>query len=250
MRTGLWRALARGRGADCMYRARSPGSRPRGDGRRASGLVCRTRPRLVSHFGRGATAGSGRRAGSGSWRGHGSSAPVAGSRRPRGRRAGAGPRSGRRCRPFATQLARWRGAYAIATASPDTFDAARALGAHEVVDGRRELDKGIGPVDLVFDTDGGELLERATALLGRGGRRVSVAEEPPGQGTYFVVEPAREQLMRLRASWTAASFGSRSTRPSRSRRRPPRQAQPRSGKHGKVVIRVAGQSAFGAAGGR
>ncbi len=66
---------------------------------------------------------------------------------------------------FATQLARRRGAHVIATASPDAFDAARALGADEVVDGRKELDEGVGPVDLLFDTVGGELLERATALL-------------------------------------------------------------------------------------
>ena len=48
---------------------------------------------------------------------------------------------------FATQLARWRGAYTVAAASHDAFDAARALGAHEVVDGRRELDE-VSPVDL------------------------------------------------------------------------------------------------------
>ncbi len=39
---------------------------------------------------------------------------------------------------FATQLGRWRGSHVIATASPDAFQAARALGAHEVVDGRRD----------------------------------------------------------------------------------------------------------------
>jgi NADPH:quinone reductase-like Zn-dependent oxidoreductase len=151
---------------------------------------------------------------------------------------------------FATQLARWRGAYVIATASPEAFDAARALGAHEVVDGRRELDKGVGPVDLVFDTVGGELLERVTALLGSEGRLVSVAEEPPAQGTYFVVEPAREQLIEIARlldggqlrvaidstfslSEAAAAF----------------KRSLASGKHGKVVIRVAGESAFAAAGG-
>jgi NADPH:quinone reductase-like Zn-dependent oxidoreductase len=98
---------------------------------------------------------------------------------------------------FATQLARWRGAHVVATASPWAFAEARALGAHEVIDGRRELDGGVSPVDLVFDTVGGELLERAAALLADGGRLVSVAAEPPGEGTYFVVEPNREQLVEL-----------------------------------------------------
>jgi NADPH:quinone reductase-like Zn-dependent oxidoreductase len=32
------------------------------------------------------------------------------------------------------------------------------------------------------------------AILGGGGRLVSVAEEPAGEGVYFVVEPNREQL--------------------------------------------------------
>jgi NADPH:quinone reductase-like Zn-dependent oxidoreductase len=143
---------------------------------------------------------------------------------------------------FATQLALWRGAYVIATASPDAFDAARALGAHEVVDGRRALDHGISPVDLVFDTVGGELLEHGRALLASGGRLVSVAAEPPGEGTYFVVAPSREQLIELTRlvdsgelrvaidstfalSEAAATF----------------ERSLASGKHGKVVIRVAGE---------
>ncbi|HEV8568263.1 MAG TPA: NADP-dependent oxidoreductase [Actinoplanes sp.] len=151
---------------------------------------------------------------------------------------------------FATQLARWRGAYVVATASPHAFEVARALGAHEVIDGRKELDDGVEPVDLVFDTVGGELLERAPALLANGGRLVSVAGEPPGEGTYFVVEPNREQLVELARlvdsselrvaidstfalSEAAAAF----------------ERSLASGKHGKVVIRVAGEGASGAAGG-
>jgi NADPH:quinone reductase-like Zn-dependent oxidoreductase len=151
---------------------------------------------------------------------------------------------------FATQLARWRGAHVVATASPPAFEEARALGAHEVIDGRRELD-GVGPVDLVFDTVGGEFLERAPALLASGGRLVSVAAEPPGEGTYFVVEPSREQLVELARlldggelrvaidSTFALSEATAAFERSLA-----------SGKHGKVVIRVAGGGASGAAGGR
>jgi NADPH:quinone reductase-like Zn-dependent oxidoreductase len=151
---------------------------------------------------------------------------------------------------FATQLARWRGAYVVATASPPAFEGARALGAHEVIDGRRGLDDGVGPVDLVFDTVGGEFLERAPGLLARGGRLVSVAGEPPGAGMYFVVEPSREQLVELAClvdsgelrvvidsafplSEAAAAF----------------ERSLASGKHGKVVIRVAGEGASGTEGG-
>jgi NADPH:quinone reductase-like Zn-dependent oxidoreductase len=78
----------------------------------------------------------------------------------------------------------------VATASPQALEEARALGAHEVIDGRSELDH-VSPVDLVFDTVGGEILQRAPSLLANDGRLVSIAEEPPpGERTYFVVEPS------------------------------------------------------------
>jgi NADPH:quinone reductase-like Zn-dependent oxidoreductase len=101
---------------------------------------------------------------------------------------------------FATQLARWRGAHVIGVASPDGLEAARDLGAHEVVDGRGGALEGVDPVDLAFDTVGGDLLRRAGALVRPGGRVVSVAEEPRAPGVdavYFVVEPSSEQLVQI-----------------------------------------------------
>src|SRR5262245_12247415 len=77
---------------------------------------------------------------------------------------------------FAVQLARWRGAEIVGPA-----------------DG--------GEVDLVFDTGGGERLERSPSLLRPGGRLVSIATEPPQadgiESVYFVVEPSRTQLVEL-----------------------------------------------------
>jgi NADPH:quinone reductase-like Zn-dependent oxidoreductase len=99
---------------------------------------------------------------------------------------------------FATQLAHWRGAHVVATVSPSALDEARGFGADEVIDGHGFLDEAIGSVDLVFDTVGGVLLERAPGLLAKsGGRLVSVAAEPSGEGTFFIVEPSREQLVEL-----------------------------------------------------
>jgi NADPH:quinone reductase-like Zn-dependent oxidoreductase len=106
---------------------------------------------------------------------------------------------------FATQLARWRGAHVIGTASPASADLARSFGAHEVLDPTNvRFEDSLEPVDLVFDTVGGDLLERSLAVIRPGGRLVSVAEEPPEVGperkigtTYFVVEPNREQLVQL-----------------------------------------------------
>jgi NADPH:quinone reductase-like Zn-dependent oxidoreductase len=94
---------------------------------------------------------------------------------------------------LATQLAQERGAYVIGLASPRSADA--VVGADEVLDGSA-LDA-LASVDLVFDTAGGEILARSSALVHAGGRVVSVAEEPPAseiESIYFVVEPRHEQL--------------------------------------------------------
>ena len=57
------------------------------------------------------------------------------------------------------------------------------------------FEEAIEPVDLVFDTVGGDTLRRSPGVLADGGRLVSVAEEPPEKtGTYFVVEPSGAQL--------------------------------------------------------
>jgi NADPH:quinone reductase-like Zn-dependent oxidoreductase len=98
---------------------------------------------------------------------------------------------------FAVQLARARGAHVIGTASTRNVGTVRALGADQVVDHTRtRFEDVIDRVDLVFDTAGGERLERSHAVLRPGGRLVSVAEEAPG-AVYFVVEPNRERLVEL-----------------------------------------------------
>jgi NADPH:quinone reductase-like Zn-dependent oxidoreductase len=104
------------------------------------------------------------------------------------------------------QLAGGRGASVIATASTRNLDRARELGADQVVDhATTRFEDVIGPVDLVFDTVGADLLTRSPAVLRPGGRLVSVAEEPPADAAagreiialYFVVEPSREQLLEI-----------------------------------------------------
>src|SRR3954452_22414383 len=94
----------------------------------------------------------------------------------------------------AVQLARGRGAHVIATASAAHLGLARELGAHEAVDAATRFEDAAEPVDLVFDTVGGERLRRSVPVLRAGGRLVSVAEEPPDGGLYCTVEPNRDQL--------------------------------------------------------
>jgi NADPH:quinone reductase-like Zn-dependent oxidoreductase len=107
---------------------------------------------------------------------------------------------------FAVQLAHSRGAYVIGTASGGNVATARSLGADQVVDHTStRFEDVVEEVDLVFDTVGGERLERSPAVVRRGGRLVSLAAEPPQEraaargiaALYFVVEPNREQLIEV-----------------------------------------------------
>jgi NADPH:quinone reductase-like Zn-dependent oxidoreductase len=103
---------------------------------------------------------------------------------------------------FATPLASRRGAHVSATTSAGATERARELGAEVVIDHTAgPWDAGLAPVDLVFDTVGGERLVGSPGVLREGGRLVSVAEEPPQatgiKSVYFVVEPNHEQLARI-----------------------------------------------------
>ncbi len=105
---------------------------------------------------------------------------------------------------FAVQLARWRGAHVIATASAANSGFVRSLGATEVVDSRVGLfEDAVGKVDVVFDTVGGETLERSWNVLSSGGRMVTIASsvsagnDARNKSAFFIVEPNRSQLARV-----------------------------------------------------
>lgn len=101
---------------------------------------------------------------------------------------------------LAVQLAAGRAAYVIGTTSSSTgADMVRSMGASEVIDSAAIFERGVDPVDLVFDTVGGEMLARSSRLLREGGRLVTIADEPPESvdATYFVVEPDGEQLAKV-----------------------------------------------------
>jgi len=90
------------------------------------------------------------------------------------------------------------GAHVIGTASAASADFARSAGADHRVD-PDSIATSLEPVDLVFDTVGGALLERAAAVVKPGGRIVTVADEPPEglDATFFIVEPSGGQLQEL-----------------------------------------------------
>jgi NADPH:quinone reductase-like Zn-dependent oxidoreductase len=89
------------------------------------------------------------------------------------------------------------GAHVIGTASAASADFARSAGANERLD--PDAIGSLEPVDLIFDTVGGELLERAAVVLRPGGTIVTVADEPPEglEATFFIVEPNGAQLEEL-----------------------------------------------------
>ncbi|MGA9316984.1 MAG: NADP-dependent oxidoreductase [Nitrososphaeraceae archaeon] len=118
---------------------------------------------------------------------------------------------------FAVQLARWSGAHVIGTAS--TYDSSflEDLGVHDVIDYKKtRFEDRVHDVDVIFDTVGGNTLERSWKVLRRGGRLVSVtSQEIPTSydkrqeylkekgdsfgvnATWFIVHSSREQLIRI-----------------------------------------------------
>ncbi len=107
---------------------------------------------------------------------------------------------------FAVQLARFRGAEVIATASPHNIDFVLRFGASRAIDYHSERFEEVAKdVDVVFDTVGGETLQRSWSVLKPGGRMVTVAAD--GEKTaenlvrnaFFIVEPKREQLAQIAA---------------------------------------------------
>ena len=104
---------------------------------------------------------------------------------------------------FAVQLAKSRGAYVIATSSKANIDFVKRLGANEVIDYRERRFEEAGIVDVIFDTVGGETLDRSWDLLKPSGRLVTIAAEvesstdPREKSAYFIVEQDGEQLASL-----------------------------------------------------
>jgi len=107
---------------------------------------------------------------------------------------------------FAVQLARWRGARVVATASARDADNVRELGAEEVIDYRTtRFEDAVADMDLVIDTVGGATWERSWDVVRPGGRLVSIAvPRPPEraagdgrQAIWFVVRPDRRQLIEI-----------------------------------------------------
>jgi NADPH:quinone reductase-like Zn-dependent oxidoreductase len=103
---------------------------------------------------------------------------------------------------FAVQLAHQHGAHVIATASQKNLQLVAELGADEVIDYRASrFEDRSGKVDVVFDTVGGEVLDRSWSVLKARGRLVTIFSGLPDNAEqrvkdpFFIVEPSQKQLL-------------------------------------------------------
>jgi NADPH:quinone reductase-like Zn-dependent oxidoreductase len=107
---------------------------------------------------------------------------------------------------MAVQLAKAKGAFVIATASGKNEEFVRSLGADEFVDYTRvKFQERVREVDVVFDTVGGETLDRAFETLLRGGYLVTTVMPPSSEkaenygvhATMIGVQPSSKQLREI-----------------------------------------------------
>jgi NADPH:quinone reductase-like Zn-dependent oxidoreductase len=117
---------------------------------------------------------------------------------------------------FAIQIAKGIGARVIATArGAEGVALCRELGADVAVDTTTERFEDVaGPVDIIFDTAGHDLLERSWQFVNPGARLVTIsgeAEDAPSperarqlgiEAFWFIVKPNSDQLAEI-LSWVA-----------------------------------------------
>ena len=104
----------------------------------------------------------------------------------------------------AVQLARAAGAHVIATGRSNVRSLVLELGADRFVDLEQAgWEAAVGPVDLVYDIVGGDVLTRSVALVKPGGALVTVRGPAPAASRqdirtlFFIRQPNRAQLVEL-----------------------------------------------------
>lgn len=107
---------------------------------------------------------------------------------------------------YAIQLARWKGARIITTATQRNAEFVRGLGADEVIDyTATRFEDAAKDVDVVFDTVGGDVYPRSFQALKQGGVIVSLLNQPDEMLTrqygvraaYVFVQPNAAQLTQI-----------------------------------------------------
>jgi NADPH:quinone reductase-like Zn-dependent oxidoreductase len=108
---------------------------------------------------------------------------------------------------LAVQLARWKRARVVGTASVDNAEFLRSLGAEPVDYDTERFEDAVTEADLVLVAVGGDALERSFAVLRRGGVLVSIRGEPSAEevarhrvrAERILVHPDSAQLAEMAA---------------------------------------------------
>lgn len=149
---------------------------------------------------------------------------------------------------YAVQLAQIRGAHVITTVSMQDIDFVKRLGADQAIDYKASrFEREVRDVDVVFDTVGGDTLERSWGVLKPGGRMVTIAADSEGtadqrvKDAFFIVEPNQEQLVEIARQLDAGRLRAfvKNTVPLNEASTAYNGAVTPEGGHGKIVISVA-----------
>ena len=104
---------------------------------------------------------------------------------------------------FAVQLAKWKGAHVIGTASEKNHAFLKELGADETIDyNKAKFEEVVRGVDVVLDSMAGETRDRSWQVLKKGGILVTILGQPSAEdaakhgvrGAGVFVQPNRTEL--------------------------------------------------------
>jgi len=107
---------------------------------------------------------------------------------------------------FAVQLAKWKGAYVVGTASGGNQAFLRELGVDEPIDYEKtHFEDVVLDVDVVLDTLGGDTQNRSWKVLKKGGILVSIVAPPSAEeaakhgvrSAFFSAQPSSSQLSEI-----------------------------------------------------
>jgi NADPH:quinone reductase-like Zn-dependent oxidoreductase len=107
---------------------------------------------------------------------------------------------------FAVQLAKWKGAHVIGTASGKNQSLLRELGGDEIIDyEKNRFEDVVHDADVVLDTIGGDTQNRSWKVLKKGGILVSIVSPPSAKeaakhgvrSEFFSAKPDSSQLAQI-----------------------------------------------------
>jgi NADPH:quinone reductase-like Zn-dependent oxidoreductase len=111
---------------------------------------------------------------------------------------------------YAVQIAHNLGARVTTTVSTGNIDFVKRLGADKAIDHTASrFENEVQNVDVVFDSVGGDTLERSWGVLRPGGRMITIASNSAGaadqrvKDAFFIVEPNQKQLVQIASQLVA-----------------------------------------------